>query len=68
MSAWNDLVKKTFKQGKAKNPSYSLGDAMKDAKKIYKTSSSTMSNVVENMKPMKKTRKTRKSRKTRSNR
>jgi hypothetical protein len=32
-SAWNALVKKVFQEGKAKNPNYKLGDAMKDASK-----------------------------------
>jgi len=67
MSAWNDLVKKTFKEGKAKNAAYSLGDAMKDAKKVYKTSSSTLSNAVKGVKGVKPraTRKTGKARRTR---
>jgi hypothetical protein len=36
MSEWNRLVKSTFKMGKAKNPEYSLRDAMLEAKKMYK--------------------------------
>jgi len=35
MSEWQDLVKKTYAGNKHK-PNYKLGDAMKDAKKIYK--------------------------------
>ena len=35
MREWNLLVKKTYKEGKAKNSSYSLGDAMKDAREFY---------------------------------
>jgi hypothetical protein len=40
MSEWNRLVKSTFKMGKAKNPLYSLKDAMFEAKKMYKTGKS----------------------------
>jgi len=35
MSEWTDLVKKTYAGNKHK-PNYKLGDAMKDAKKVYK--------------------------------
>lgn len=30
-SEWNKLVKKTYDEGKKKNPNYKLGDAMRDA-------------------------------------
>ena len=36
MTEWNRLVQSTFKMGKAKNPEYSLRDAMLEAKKMYK--------------------------------
>ena len=36
MTAWTDLVSQTFKAGKSKNAKYSLKDAMKHAKKLYK--------------------------------
>lgn len=36
MTAWTDLVSQTFKAGKSKNAKYSLKDAMKSAKKLYK--------------------------------
>jgi len=36
MTAWTDLVSQTFKAGKSKNANYSLKDAMKSAKKLYK--------------------------------
>lgn len=36
MSAWTDLVKKTYNENKHKK-GYKLGHAMKSAKKIYKT-------------------------------
>jgi hypothetical protein len=35
MTAWNDLVQKTFKAGKQKNPDYKLKHAMQDAAKVY---------------------------------
>lgn len=65
MSAWNDLVKKTFKMGKAKNPSYSLGDAMKDAKKAYKTGATTVASVAKSAK--RRTRRMMAGRKSRRN-
>ena len=34
---WNDIVKKTFADGRKTNPAYSLKNAMKDAKPIYQT-------------------------------
>ena len=34
---WNDIVKKTFADGRKTNPAYSLKNAMKDAKPIYKS-------------------------------
>ena len=36
MTAWTDLVSQTFKSGKSKKAGYSLKDAMKSAKKLYK--------------------------------
>jgi hypothetical protein len=38
-NAWNLLVKQKFKMGRLGNPAYSLGDAMKSAKKVYKKGS-----------------------------
>lgn len=35
-SAWNQTVKKAFKMGRSVNKGYSLKQAMKDAKKIYR--------------------------------
>jgi len=35
-TAWTKLVAQTYKKHHKKNKSYSLGDAMKDARKIYK--------------------------------
>ena len=34
---WNDIVKKTFADGRKTNPAYSLKNAMKDAKPIYQS-------------------------------
>jgi hypothetical protein len=36
MSSWIDLVKKTFKEGKAKNNNYQYKQAMIDAAKLKK--------------------------------
>jgi hypothetical protein len=38
-NAWNMLVKQKFKIGRLGNPAYSLGDAMKSAKKVYQKGS-----------------------------
>lgn len=35
-SPWNDLVKEKFRLGRMINPKYSLKQAMKSAKKVYK--------------------------------
>ena len=42
MSAWQKLVKKTYDENKHK-AGYKLGDAMKDAKKVYKKTPSNNS-------------------------
>lgn len=34
---WNEIVKKTFADGRKTNPAYSLKSAMKDAKPIYQS-------------------------------
>ena len=39
---WTDLVKKTFRTGKKINVTYSLKDAMIEAKKIYKNGASNV--------------------------
>ena len=39
MTAWMDAVKKAHTALKKKNPSATLGDAMKEAKKTYKPKS-----------------------------
>ena len=35
-NAWTKLVKEKFRLGRLSNPSFSLGEAMKSAKKVYK--------------------------------
>ena len=42
---WNKLVKKTYDLGKVSNPSYTLGDAMKNAKKVYNNSGKIFNNI-----------------------
>lgn len=59
-NAWNLLVKEKFKLGRLGNPAYSLGDAMKSAKKVYKKGSQFVQTL--RSKPSRK-RRTRKSRK-----
>jgi len=54
MSTWLDTVKKTFKEGRAKNVSYKFKDALKDAKKVYNKGKGAVVDVA------KKTRKTMK--------
>jgi len=62
---WIQLVKRVFKENKAKNPEYKLGHAMKIAKKLYKKPT----DVTTNKTAAKKMRKSRKNNKgTRKNR
>jgi len=42
---WNMLVKKMFKEGRGKNAAYKLKDAMRDAKKVYKKTTSSVEKV-----------------------
>jgi hypothetical protein len=42
---WNILVGKKYKEGKKKNKNYKLGEAMQAAKKIYRKSTSKMTNI-----------------------
>jgi hypothetical protein len=37
LSPWTKLVQDKFRLGRMTNPSYSLGQAMKAAKKVYKS-------------------------------
>jgi hypothetical protein len=54
---WIQLVKRVFKENKAKDPNFKLGGAMKIAKKLYKKPS----DVTTNKTAVKKMRKSRKS-------
>jgi len=63
MTAWTDLVKKLYNENKGK-PGYKLGDAMKDAKKVYKKGS-TVKNEVAVPPKKNKSRKNKSSRKNR---
>ena len=51
MTAWTNLVKKEFAAGKKKDKSFSLGDAMKSAKKLYKKKKGGDSDVVQEKPP-----------------
>lgn len=55
--SWIQLVKRVFKENKAKDPNFKLGGAMKIAKKLYKKPS----DVTTNKTAAKKMRKSRKS-------
>lgn len=65
MTAWTDAVSAAYKGGKAKNPLYSLKDAMLDAKKVYRSSSKTVSAVANKVVPVIGKSKTSKKRKGR---
>ena len=64
MREWNRLVQQTYKEGKSKSPVYSLGDAMKDARKVYKKGQAVAENVVEKIGRTGKAHRTRKTRRT----
>ena len=49
MNNWTKLVKEKFDLGRKHNKSYSLGDAMKAAKKVYKKGSSSLKSAVSRM-------------------
>lgn len=58
MSEWNMLVKKIFDEKRAKNSAYRLGDAMRDAKKVYRKTAKTAKGLL----PFGKQRKGRRTR------
>ena len=69
MTAWTDLVGKTYKNGVAAGkPNYKFKDAMKDAAKIYKKTATKVVDaevaVEEAVAPSKKSRKSKRSRKS----
>lgn len=45
MSEWNMLVKKIFDKNRSSNSAYRLGDAMRDAKKVYKKTAKKFMNI-----------------------
>jgi hypothetical protein len=74
MSDWINTVKRVFKQNRATNKNYKFKQALLDAKKIYRSTTSTVdtmgpalaSNLAKKVKRgMKKSRKLRKSRRNR---
>ena len=44
---WTKLVQKIYQENKSK-PGYKLGDAMKDAKKVYKKNTTSKKNTTRN--------------------
>jgi hypothetical protein len=46
MSEWNTLVKQIFDKNRLKNKAYRLGDAMRDAKKVYKKTTATAKKIM----------------------
>jgi hypothetical protein len=58
-SEWTNFVKKVFQEGKSKNASYSLSDAMKEASRRKKTNKMNFSGVNKTMKNDRKSRKRR---------
>lgn len=59
---WNMLVKKIFKKNRSSNKAYRLGDAMVDAKKVYKKTANSISTLVKTPFAKKGKRSTRKGR------
>ena len=51
---WSTLVKEIFDKNRASNKAYRLGDAMKDAKKVYRKTAKKVSTLVKS--PFVKTR------------
>jgi hypothetical protein len=65
---WNMLVKKIFDKNRSKNSAYRLGDAMRDAKKVYRKTAKTIGSVVELGKEKRRGRRRRNTRKRRGRR
>jgi hypothetical protein len=47
---WTKLVQEKFRLGRLTNPSFSLGQAMQSAKKVYKTGVSASATVAKTLK------------------
>jgi len=47
MTKWADTVKDVFKKNRAINPSYMFKDALKDAKKVYRSGEKVVSDTVD---------------------
>jgi hypothetical protein len=58
-SDWTNFVKKVFQEGKSKNASYSLKDAMKEASRRKKTNKMNFKGADKTMKNANKSRKRR---------
>jgi hypothetical protein len=67
-SEWNAFVKKVFQEGKSKNSSYSLGDAMKEASKRKKSGKMNFHGVNKTVKQGYKSKKRRSVHKSRRHR
>jgi hypothetical protein len=67
MSKWTDTVSMVFKKNRATNPSYMFKDALKDAKEVYKSGETIMSDTVKDIRKKigRKTQKKRRKLKTR---
>jgi hypothetical protein len=70
LSPWTKLVQEKFRLGRMTNPSYSLGEAMKAAKKVYKKGKDVTAKAVKpfSKKRRSKRRNTRRKRRTRGRR
>jgi hypothetical protein len=68
LTPWNMLVKKIFDKNRSKNAAYRLGDAMRDAKKVYRKTAKTIGSVVEFGKEKRRGRRRRNTRRRRGRR
>jgi hypothetical protein len=48
-NAWTSLVKKVFNKNRKTNKAYKFGDALKDAKKIYRSTTETVNSLAPNV-------------------
>lgn len=59
MNNWTKLVKEKFALGRSGNKAYTLGDAMKAAKKVYKKGSASIKSTVSRMSRRRKSKKSK---------